>query len=148
MGPLNKYGEWVAIRCKNSGWWANDPCMPEMCPEPEPKPEKPDKPNKPKPEGPKCKQSRLPNVKNGYWQCNKAQACTLYCENGNKTTHKLVCKYGDWFQKNGNGNGKCPKGGKPIASPISRSQNHNLKTHGSRTRAAKRMPCQVEQAAS
>merc|ERR1712176_225846 len=106
--PTNKHGHHVAIQCRNNKWWANDPCVGEMCPTP-PTPVDPPKEQ--------CKKSNLPNVKRGYWRCHNPDVCVLMCENGHKTDYKFVCKNGDWMQKTGKGKCKCPADGKPDGKP-------------------------------
>lgn len=79
--PTNKHGYHVSIKCDKARWWANDPCIADLC--------------KVEPEIHTCNKAALPNVPHGDWECtngNKENSiagtiCTLDCDGGNKVNH-------------------------------------------------------------
>ena len=79
--PTNKHGYHVSIKCDKARWWANDPCIADLC--------------KVDPVINTCNKSQLPNIEHGDWECtngNKENSiagtiCTLDCDGGNKVNH-------------------------------------------------------------
>ena len=80
--PTNKHGYHVSIKCDKARWWANDPCIADLC--------------KVEPVINNCPRGNLPHVPYGDWECSDGNVgsaakpgtiCTLACDNGKHRHH-------------------------------------------------------------